>query len=243
MSIIRPKRSKRKTRKGDIAGAKFRAIVRTHLKNELGPGPDAPALAGLIVSRLLAWQTPTTQLKDIRALVAFSFGNRMLKNGNLIPGPINLELAHVAIRVFEQARCKVYAQWEIAESIGTGIPAKFLYTINPEVNGKDGTLNYLSTFGVIQQVQSMTEGRSGKFVVVAHRDHAWRCFSLMQKAGFPNTYAPPFGLPTQFDPLSAQPWTRNRYAYLLHELSSRLSAERAELLEKARHNQTRPTSR
>jgi hypothetical protein len=53
------------------------------------------------------------------------------------------------------------------------------------------------------------------------RDHAWRCVKICRRhgliAGIPEGWA----LPGDYDAGSGQPWTRDRLAYLLHDLHCR----------------------
>jgi hypothetical protein len=205
--------------------------IQDYLHGQLGDAPLAQTLGTAVHDCLLDWTAPATELTGIGAIMAFSFGYRRLPNGNIVPGPMNDKLADVVVGLYGKLQCKVYAQWEIAEAIGIRVPSAVLHAVNPEINPKDATVKYLSTFGVAQKVlKCVGSAKSlGKVLVVAWRDHAPRCVRIARKLGF-DAFVPPEPLPNDYDPESGQAWTRNRHAYLVHDGLSRLEAYRADVI-------------
>jgi hypothetical protein len=202
-----------------------------YLENELGERGQAARLARFIAQELLVWSVPTGKLAKVDAVIAFSFGNRLLKGGATAPGPVNQRLAQIAIKIFKQTGCRVFAQWEVAECIGSAIPPDHFCSITPDV-GEDGrALKYLSTTDVILKIRKhMGRARESKHIlVVAHQDHAHRCLAFLRQHGFKNACVPPFPLPQGYDRRSGQSWTRTRHRYLIHELVARLTEYRARL--------------
>lgn len=206
-------------------------VIQVYLKGQLGDDLLAQTLATAVHDCLLDWTAPVAELAGVGAIMAFSFGYRRLPNGNIVPGPMNDKLAEVVVGLYGRLRCNVYAQWEVAESIGGRVPSAALNPINPEINHKDATVKYLSTFGVAQEVlECVGSAKSlGKVLVVAWRDHAPRCVRIARKLGF-DAFVPPEPLPNDYDPESGQAWTRTRHAYLAHDGLSRLEAYRADVI-------------
>lgn len=60
---------------------------------------------------------------------------------------MNEALANVVVDIHKKTGKPVYAQWEIAQSIGDRIAPEYLTSINPQI-GADGTIVYPSTIGV-----------------------------------------------------------------------------------------------
>jgi hypothetical protein len=202
-----------------------------HLESELRDRGQAAKLARFITRELLVWKVPTGRLANADNIIAFSFGNRLLKSGATAPGLVNQRLAQVAIKLFKQTGCRVFAQWEVAECIGSAIPPDRLCSITPDVSEDGRSLKYLSTKDVIRKIgkQMGRVGKSRCILVVAHQDHAHRCLVFLRQQGFKNACAPPFLLPREYDRQSGQPWTRTRHRYLVHELVARLTEYRARL--------------
>jgi hypothetical protein len=202
-----------------------------HLESELGDRGQAARLARFITRELLVWKVPAGKLATAGDVIAFSFGNRLLKGGGTAPGPVNQRLAQVAIKLFKQTGCRVFAQWEVAECIGSAIPPDHLYSIIPDVSEDGRSLKYLSTSDVIRKIgKQMGRMRKSRYIlVVAHRDHAHRCLAFLRQHGYKVAYVPPFPLPRGYDRRSGQPWTRTRHRYLVHELVARLTEYRARL--------------
>jgi hypothetical protein len=133
-------------------------------------------------------------------------------------------------------------QWEIAQSLeeGYGIKADFVARVDA-----DG--NYLSTFGVMEQIAAVLPAYS-TVALVAHPDHAVRCGKVVQHfdmtalgtdhlqlrrdgggggagAGAGGAGGVPwerFGCDVHgYSAKSIQPWTTSRANYLMHEIKNR----------------------
>lgn len=124
-----------------------------HLESELRDRGQAARLARFITWELLVWKVPTGKLANAGDVIAFSFGNRVLKGGATAPGLVNQRLAHVAIKLFKLTGCRVFAQWEVAECIGSAIPPDHLCSITPDVSEDGRSLKYLGTHDVIRKIE------------------------------------------------------------------------------------------
>lgn len=71
----------------------LRAALEAHLQEELGDATTAQALADIVWQETLSWHAPVIAPDRITTVIAFTFGNRMLANGNREPGPVNEALA------------------------------------------------------------------------------------------------------------------------------------------------------
>jgi hypothetical protein len=126
----------------------------------------------------------------------------------------------VAVRLHEATGARVWAQWEVAEAIGGRLPN----TVEAIYPGKDAHAEprFLSTGGVVEAVLARNAGADlGTVAVVAVRDHAWRCVRICRRHGLTAGVPAGWALPDIYDPDSGQPWTRDRIAYLLHDLHCR----------------------
>lgn len=206
--------------------------LEAHLARELGEAETARALAEAIQEDVLSWRAPETDAARIDTIMAFTFGNRMLQNGNRAPGPVNEALADVAVRLHGQTRARIYAQWEVAEAIGARVPSEQVTAIYP---GRDERAEpvYLSTSGVVSAVVGMqTDRRSlGVVGVVGFADHLWRCVTTVRQFGL-DAYVPSgYAMPGAYDAQSGQPWCRSRLAYLMHDIMIRTGERRGRLME------------
>ncbi|HEX7273598.1 MAG TPA: hypothetical protein VF420_15740 [Casimicrobiaceae bacterium] len=205
--------------------------IEAHLEGELGDRETARELAGVLYEDVLSWRAPETDPGQIDTIMAFTFGNRMLPNGNRAPGPVNEALADVAIRLHRLKGARIYAQWEVAEAIGSRVAQEKLTPIYP---GRDERAEpvYLSTGGVVSAVMAMQADRRalGTVGVVGFSDHLWRCVATVRQFGV-DAFAPAaFAMPGEYDPQSGQPWCRSRLAYLLHDIMIRASERRGRLM-------------
>lgn len=201
--------------------------VTAYLAAELGDFETARQLAGFLAEDGLAWRAPLIAPDRVRSIFAFTFGNRMLPNGNREPGPVNEALAEVALRLHRAGGAPVFAQWEIAAAIGDRIPPDKLTAIYP---GRDERAEpvYLSTGGVVEEIARL--GAEGPVGVVAFADHLYRAVTTSRRFGF-DAYAPAgVAMPAAYDPLSGQPWCRSRIAYLLHDIMIRVTERRTEMI-------------
>ena len=217
-----------------MAGAhpEIEALLADHLEAELGDRATARALAAALVEDALTWRAPTVPLEKVRTIIGFTFGNRMLPNGNREPGPVNAALADVAVRLHETTGARVWAQWEVAEAIGRRLPADVVEAIYPVQDGQ-AEPRYLSTGGVVEAIVARSRAPLGTVAVVAVRDHAWRCVRICRRYGLAAGIPEGWAMPADYDPGSGQPWTRERLAYLLHDLHCRALDRRDAVLRAA----------
>jgi hypothetical protein len=206
-------------------------LLATRLEAELGDPEVAGALAAILAEDALAWRAPVIGLASVKTIIGFTFGNRMLANGNREPGPVNEALADLALRLHEATGAPIRAQWEVAEPLAGRLPAGMVTPIHPTRDARAEPL-YLSTGGVIEAIIARAGGAEavGPVAVVAQRDHAWRCVALCRRHGLGAGVVEGWELPAGYDALSGQPWTRSRLAYLLHDLHCRALDRRDALL-------------
>jgi hypothetical protein len=207
------------------------ALLAGHLEAELGDRAIAETLAAALVEDALSWRAPTVPLEKVRTIIGFTFGNRMLPNGNREPGPVNATLADLVVRLHEATGARVWAQWEVAETVGGRVPDGMVEAIYP---GRDaqGEPRYLSTGAVVEAIRARSGGVAalGTVAVVAVRDHAWRCARICRRHGLSAGVPEGWALPDDYDKNSGQPWTRERMAYLLHDLHCRALDRRDDVL-------------
>ena len=72
----------------------LQADLEAHLQRELGDTATAGALADYC-ARIRCLARPGHRAGPLTTLFAFTFGNRMLPNGNREPGPVNGALADI----------------------------------------------------------------------------------------------------------------------------------------------------
>jgi len=207
------------------------AAIETHLAAELGDRETARALADALHEDVLSWRAPEIDPVRIDTIMAFTFGNRMLPNGNRAPGPVNEALADIAVQLHRHKGARIYAQWEVAEAIGSRVPQEKVTPIYP---GRDERAEpvYLSTSGVVSAVVAMQADRRslGVVGVVGFADHLWRCVTTVRQLGL-EAYVPQgVVMPHEYDAQSGQPWCRSRLAYLMHDIMIRAGERRGRLM-------------
>ncbi len=181
--------------------------------------------AEVATSPFLAYTPPRVAAKNVDSLVVFAFGNRIGDDGDLQAGPTNEALAKVVFRFVIKHPMPVYAQTEIATLLqAAGVQD---VTSIDAVTAPDGTVTYLSTAGVADQVMTKAQAAGaelGTVGVVGFADHAVRCVLTARKAGMTDAAVPKgVKLPAIYDPDSNQSWTRTRAAYLPTDLIGRLT--------------------
>ncbi len=173
--------------------------------------------------------TPTRAAGDFSLLIAYSFGNRIAPGVDPTrtvgePGPVNEALAETAIRTRGNRAIPIYAQTEIARVLHAKFHAAGVVEIPPN-RKPDGTLVYLSTDGVAAKVAQL-RGPSARVDVagiIAFSDHLWRAVYTTRANGL-DAYAPAgIAMPSTYDGLSGQDWTRSRAAYLPRDYAARLA--------------------
>ncbi|MGF1735434.1 hypothetical protein [Photobacterium satsumensis] len=215
-----------------LTDAELESAISAKLETQLKDKAVADYTAEFIMENLLTWEGEPLELSEADSIMAFAFGNRLMENGNQVPGPMNEQLADTVVEVYKATGKPVYAQWEIAQSIGDRIPADKLFSINPVI-AADGTLTYLSSIGVADTAVQMAGGDLGKTVVVAFREHSLRTLTTAKAFGI-DAYAPAgVELPHKYDTQSGQGWTRDQQTFVFHELTYRSKAERDRLIKEA----------
>ena len=198
----------------------LQSLLVEHLIAELGDAETARRFAAVLMEEALSWRAPTVPVAEVRTIFAFTFGNRMLPSGNREPGPVNEALADTAVRLHEATGACVWAQWEVAAAMGDRVPSGLLVPIYP-ARGADAEPRYLSTGGVVDEILARRPEGLGTVAVVALRDHAWRCVRICRRRGLAAGLPEGWPMPGAYDAASGQPWTRDRLAYLLHDLHCR----------------------
>src|SRR5579863_5340034 len=107
-------------------------LIATHPAGELGDRPLADTMARMLAEDTLSWRPAEVPPRQIRTILAFTFGNRMQPNGNRAPGLVNEALANIAVRLHRVAGAPIYAQWEVAEAVGERVPPDKLVGIYPD---------------------------------------------------------------------------------------------------------------
>ena len=202
--------------------------IEAHLLNELDDPATAQALAAILLEDTLAWQPPSLAPEEFTTVFSFTFGNRMLPNGNREPGPVNEALADVVAALHARSAAHVFAQWEVAAALGNRVPASHVTAINPGHDAR-GEPVYLSTSGVLEEIARMTGDPAllGSVGIVAFSDHMYRCVATARRLGF-DAHAPAgIAMPSSYDAQSGQAWCRDRIAYLLHDIMIRIGERRA----------------
>lgn len=204
--------------------------IESHLVRELGDRAIAHDLAALLRQDVLLWKPPEIGAAKIDTILAFTFGNRTLPNGNRSPGPVNEALADAVARLHAETGAPVHAQWEVAEALGDRIPRG---EVTPVFPGRDERAEpvYLTTSDVVAALVGgvARQPSFGIVGVVGFSDHLWRCVSTARRFGL-EAYAPSgYAMPCIYDPQSGQPWCRNRLAYLTHDIMIRVSERRNQL--------------
>lgn len=213
-----------------LSESQLQQAMEARLVNQLGDAEAAKLLSTFLMEDVLTWRAETLDIAQADSILAFAFGNRHAANGNQTPGPMNAQLAELAIELHQQTGKPVYAQWEIAQSIGDRIPADKLFHINPTVS-EGGELIYLNTTGVALDAVKQAGGfeNMGKTLVLAFYEHNLRAVNTAREAGL-DAYAPAgYDMPSDYDAASGQPWTRDRSTFMLYEVRTRANAKRAEI--------------
>jgi hypothetical protein len=206
-------------------------VLATLLAQELGDAVEARTFAEIIEADVLRWKPTLVAPKEVQTIAAYTFGNRFEANGNRSPGPVNAALADVAVRLHEETHAPVYAQWEVAEAIGTRIMPQHLVSITPLRDARAEPV-YLSTGGVAAAIvrHAGDPRQLGKVGVVAFSDHIRRCVDTTCRAGLDAAAPAGYDMPTAYDAESGQPWTRSRLVYLLHDAMCRIEDRRNQLI-------------
>ncbi|MGA9918180.1 MAG: hypothetical protein WA766_10350 [Candidatus Acidiferrales bacterium] len=231
-----------------ISDAELSAQMIGKLTSELNDASTANVIQPYLLDVGFTWDLPQVPVAEINSIVAYSFGNRPnAASGNTSstggnqaafpdPGPINEELADAVHQIYQLKPVKVFAQWEIASFLVSKyqMNSTNLYAVEPII-ASDGTITYLSTAGVASAIVAVegTAAAMGTVAVVGHRDHAKRCIQTSLAVGMNAFAVQGVTLPVNYDPLSGQPWTRNRELYLVHDMYAQIAGKAATLTAQA----------
>jgi hypothetical protein len=206
------------------------AELETQLRRELGDAATARALTAILLEETLSWRGPVVAPERMTTVLAFTFGNRMLPNGNREPGPVNEAIADVVATLQQRTQARIFAQWEVAAALAGRVPDEMITAINPTRDARGEPL-YLGTGVVLEEIARLAEPQSlGCVGVVAFADHLYRCVATARRLGF-DAHAPEgIAMPRAYDPESGQPWCRDRIAYLLHDIMIRITERRASVV-------------
>jgi hypothetical protein len=202
--------------------------LESHLADQLGDAAAAQVLAAILQEETLTWRAPTLPPQHFTTLFGFTFGNRMLPNGNREPGPVNEALADIVAALHQRSGARIFCQWEVAAALGNRVPASLVVAINPARDSR-GEPVYLGTSGVIEEIarQAGDPAALGRVGIVAFSDHLYRCVATSRRFGF-DAFAPAgMDMPSTYDTESGQAWCRDRIAYLLHDIMIRVTERRA----------------
>ena len=219
-----------------MAKNELQDLLKQRLTEELGEAEAAARLADQILDIALSWRPSQAPAAQITRIVAYGFGNRLRESAGptdlAAPGPVNEALAQAVLAIHRLNPVKIYAQWEIARFL-IGKPGMAdMVSIEP-VYLPDGSLEYLSTDGVAAEVIRHEDGAAagmGTVAIVAHRDHAKRCVQISRRHGMDAHVVAEVELPSTYDALSGQPWTRRRDIYLAHDLAAQFIALRGQAI-------------
>ncbi len=201
------------------------------LASQLHDAAMARELASILMQDALSWRPPEAAPERVRVILAFTFGNRILPNGNREPGPVNEALADCALELHRVSGAPVFAQWEVAEALHGRISPDALTPIFPSRDAR-GEPVYVGTAAVVAEIAARIGDPStvGLVGVVAFADHLFRAVATARRAGFDAWAAAGMTMPGDYDPNSGQAWCRSRLAYLLHDIMLRVADRRAGLV-------------
>ncbi|MGF1735078.1 hypothetical protein [Photobacterium satsumensis] len=214
-----------------LSDEQLQQAIADRLNKQLNNKDVANQTAQFFMDYLLNWQAESVPVELVESILAFSFGNRTAQNGNQHPGPMNEAIADTVVSLYRRTGVPVYAQWEVAEAIGSRIPVHDLNAIYPRFSGK-GTMKYLCTMGVAEKAVFMagSVANMGKTAVVAFFEHSLRTVDTARDAGIDAFLPQGLEMPRQFDPDSGQAWTRDQQTYVMHEIRTRATNERDRLI-------------
>ncbi|MBB1636165.1 hypothetical protein [Cupriavidus sp. UME77] len=230
-----------------ISDAELKAQMIGKLSAELNDATTASVIAPYLMDVGFTWDLPLIPANQVNTIVAYSFGNRPnAASGNTSstgalaalpdPGPMNEKLADAVYQIYQLKPVKVFAQWQIARFLVSKyqMNSSNLQSIEPII-ASDGTITYMSTDGAAAAIVALhgTAAAMGTVAVVGHRDHAKRCIETSVARGMNAHAVKEVTLPVYYDPLSGQPWTRNRAIYLVHDMYAQMADRTGALIAQA----------
>jgi 5'-nucleotidase len=188
----------------------------------------------LLTHPLLSMTPPTVDPADVDSLWILSFGYRFAPGveppadgaipspDDIVPGPVNEALARAAADFVAEWPVPIIAQSEVADALAE-LGVTDVISVGPDV-AADGTVTYLSTVGAIDKGLRLAAEAGvdpGTAGILCFADHATRCQLVAQAAGLTAGVPDGVELPSEYDPESGQPWTRDRVSYLTTDLLGR----------------------
>lgn len=189
---------------------------------------------------LTTWEVERSSLEkltnaDSIAVFSFGFGPEKQKAGRnqydpryFYPGKSNEKIADLMQKfwIYTAKNIKlenIFAQWEVAE-VFSGMYNGKKKIRNIAKPGKE----YLDTKGVADFFVERGLGNFSNVAVFAHPLHMYRCAKTLCKSLKDKGYSAKISIPdtrvVPFDEESVQPWTRDIWSWILHEISSRAYA-------------------
>ncbi|MBN3791156.1 Tat pathway signal protein [Burkholderia sp. Ac-20353] len=206
------------------------------LTTELNDPSIANTETGYLFNVFFSWTPPSVDVGQIRAIVAYSFGNAPSTAGAgamPAPGPVNEQIADTVFQLHQQTSAPIYAQWEVANVLASKYRLSAAVTsVAPPVVAANGTVTVPMPDVVAAAVvkQAGSAAALGTVGVVTHRDQASLAVQLSNAAGMNSAVPAGLTLPSLYDATALQPANRRRDLYLLSNLSAQLAALRLTLI-------------
>jgi hypothetical protein len=155
---------------------------------------------------------PHGNLEDAEAILAFPFGYRADSEGQYKePGTTNIALADFIAANPVLSQMDIVLSEELADALDGRMKGKTTVLSNFE-QGQAGT-----TYDYAERARRLVEIHDvGKLAVVAFRFHLPRAGASIEKVGF-STIVPDLREVGDFDPESAQWWTRSKKLWVARE--------------------------
>ncbi len=177
---------------------------------------DPSKISALIGQAYTGDVPPHGNMWDAAEVIGFSFGLKLDSTGQLAgPGAVNEALAGYIVRNEELRYKNMHLQEEIANAV-LGLDRSLAHRVNVLPTMKAPGNTYSSPELVDAVAPDLRERHVDTLGVLAFRHHLPRANAHVQKAGF-ETAVPELRDVGDFDPNSAQPWTRSRGAWIRRE--------------------------
>ena len=158
---------------------------------------------------------PQGRIEEAQVIIAPAFGAGEMGD----PGLANLFLGDIVGEISIKENLPIIAQIEVANALNAlPVPLKLIEVIKEHrIKGK-----YLDTYEVLSQAKEIMEKKGWNIaILVAHPAHLPRCKKVLEKMGVKVII--PEGLEKiPFDSFSTQWWTRNKFAWWIREIPTRL---------------------
>lgn len=165
--------------------------------------------ARLAPSALTGRYCSTGHLESSQCLIVLSFGYRKNSDGQVLPGPVNEQLAQEAVRL--GGDIDIFAQAEVHKAI-VKLTGNLVHCVAPK-----GVGTYFDTHAFFDRCETMLTTRGfRKAIIVAHPHHVPRVQAVARNHGI-TAYTPP-GIYAIWDKHSEQRWTRSPFTWARREL-------------------------